>query len=176
MNKVLVVIDMQNDFIDGALANPAAQEIVDKVADLAKGWKGRIIFTRDTHQEDYLETQEGRKLPVKHCITGTDGWRINEKIERAAKGNAFVSVQYVDKPSFGAGTLLFDAIVQEGVPDEIVFCGTCTDICVVSNALILKSFLPETPMFAVKNCCAGLTKEKHEAAIEVMKSCQIDVI
>lgn len=176
MEKVLIIVDMQNDFIDGALANSAAQEIVGKLADLAENWKGRIIFTRDTHGEDYLETQEGKKLPVKHCIKGTYGWQVNEKIERAARNNAGASVQYVDKPSFGAGTLLFDAVMQGGKPDEITFTGTCTDICVVSNALILKSFLPETEMFAVKNCCAGLTKEKHEAAIEVMKSCQIDVI
>ena len=176
MDKVLVIIDMQNDFISGSLANSDAQEIVPRVARLASEWEGRIVFTRDTHKAEYLTTQEGKHLPVEHCIFGTDGWQINEQIHTAAVNNAMATVSYVDKPAFGAGTLLYDEIMRLGEPAEVTFTGTCTDICVVSNALILKSLLPEVPMSVVADCCAGLTKEKHASALDVMASCQISVI
>ena len=176
MEKVLVIIDMQNDFISGALANGEAVKIVPKIALLAGKWDGRIIFTRDTHKAEYLKTQEGKYLPIEHCIEGTHGWQINEDIHLAALGNEHAKVSYVDKPAFGAGSLLYDEIMRCGAPSEVTFVGTCTDICVVSNALILKSFLTETPMRVIENCCAGLTPEKHAAAIDVMSSCQIDVV
>ena len=176
MNKLLVIIDMQNDFIDGSLANLDAVKIVPRIVELAKTWNGRIIFTRDTHRAEYLTTQEGKYLPVEHCIFETDGWQINEDIHTAALNNAAATVSYVDKPAFGAGTLLYDEIMRVGEPAEVTFTGTCTDICVVSNALILKSLLPETPMSVVADCCAGLTKEKHNSALDVMNSCQINVI
>ena len=176
MDKVLIIIDMQNDFIDGSLSNPEAQAIVERVAKLAAGWRGRIILTRDTHLDNYMTTQEGQKLPVPHCIKNTDGWRVNKIIDNAANNNPLAKVEYIDKPSFGAGTLIYDAIIKTGEPCEITLCGTCTDICVVSNALILKSFFPEVPMNVIADCCAGLTKEKHNAALDVMSSCQINII
>ena len=176
MDKVLIIIDMQNDFIDGSLSNLEAQAIVERVAKLAAGWRGRIFLTRDTHFDNYMTTQEGQKLPVPHCIKNTDGWRVNKLIDNAANNNPLAKVEYIDKPSFGAGTLIYDAIIKTGEPCEITLCGTCTDICVVSNALILKSFFPEVPMNVIADCCAGLTKEKHTAALDVMSSCQINII
>ena len=173
--KTLIVIDMQNDFIDGALANPDAQKIVDGTVRLVSEWEGEIIFTRDTHGEIYMSTEEGRNLPIPHCIKNTDGWQIRSEIYKAATANPKAIVKTVDKPAFGAGTLLYEAVVKDTVPEKITFTGTCTDICVVSNALILKSLLTETPMIVIEPLCAGLTKEKHNAAIEVMKSCQIAV-
>ena len=174
--KTLVVIDMQNDFIDGSLANPDAQKIVDNIARTVSEWIGSVIFTRDTHTENYSETEEGRHLPIPHCIKETFGWEINDKIYSAAINNKNARLKIVDKPTFGAGTLLYDAIMEGEKPCEVVFVGTCTDICVVSNVLILKSFLSETPISVIESLCAGLTKEKHAAAIEVMRSCQVKII
>ena len=176
MDKVLVIIDMQNDFITGSLSNADAEKIVPNIVKLASEWCGRIIFTRDTHKAEYLSTQEGKYLPVEHCIEGTDGWQIQEDIHRAALNNSNAEVSCVDKPAFGAGTLLYNESMRVGEPSEVTFVGTCTDICVVSNALILKSLLTETPIKVIENCCAGLTREKHNSAIEVMGSCQINVI
>lgn len=177
MKKILIVVDMQNDFIDGALANEAAQAIVDKTARYVSRWEGRIIFTRDTHNAaDYLETAEGKHLPIPHCIEGTPGWNINEKILDAAKKNKKATLSFLNKTTFGTGVSLATTIMTNGFPEEIQICGTCTDICVVSNALALKSLLSEVPMKLLSSLCAGLTKEKHEAAIEVMKSCQIEVV
>lgn len=176
MDKVLVIIDMQNDFITGSLANPEAVKIVPNIVFLVKRWQGRIIFTRDTHKAEYLKTQEGKYLPVEHCIDGTDGWQIQTDIHNAALNNENAEVSYVNKPAFGAGTLLYNEIMRVGEPSEVVFVGTCTDICVVSNALILKSLLTETPIKVIENCCAGLTVEKHNSAIDVMNSCQIEII
>ncbi len=173
--KTLIVIDMQNDFISGALANPDAEKIVNGTVSLVSEWEGEIIFTRDTHGENYMQSEEGKNLPVPHCIKNTEGWEIRSEILLAAEKNEKATVKIVDKPSFGAGTLLYDAVIKDGSPEKIVFTGTCTDICVISNALILKSFLTETPMSVIENLCAGVTAEKHNAAIEVMKSCQIAV-
>ena len=175
-DKILVIIDMQNDFLTGSLANADAVKIVPDIARLAGEWQGRIIFTRDTHKSEYLNTQEGKHLPVEHCIENTDGWQINEEILASALGNKSAKVSYVDKPAFGAGTLLYDEIMRVGEPSEVTFTGTCTDICVVSNALILKSLLPEVPMSVVADCCAGLTPDKHASALDVMSSCQISIL
>jgi nicotinamidase-related amidase len=176
-NKVLVVVDMQNDFIDGALANPLAQKIVDKVAKYISKFEGLIVFTRDTHQKDYLETREGKHLPVPHCIAMTNGWQINSKIFKAAEDNKKARVIVVNKSTFSAGTSLYVGIktVFE-YPNEIEVCGTCTDICVVSNALSLIGSFKEARISVLEKLCAGLTKEKHKAAIEVMRSCQIEVV
>ena len=179
MKKILVVVDMQNDFIDGSLGTKEAENIVSNVIEKIKQYENDesvIYYTKDTHFDNYMTTQEGLKLPVPHCIKNTDGWRINKLIDNAANNNPIAKVEYIDKPSFGAGTLIYDAIVKAGEPCEITICGTCTDICVVSNALILKSFFPEVPMNVIADCCAGLTKEKHAAALEVMSSCQINII
>ncbi len=175
--KVLVVVDMQNDFIDGALANPAAQAIVDKVADYVSSFEGLIVFTRDTHTEDYLNTREGKHLPIPHCIHPNKGWEINAKINKAAEENKKARTIYVNKHTFSAGTSLLvsiRAICEE--PTDIEFCGTCTDICVVSNALAAVGLFKKANIIVHKDLCAGLTPEKHEAALEVMRSCQIEVI
>lgn len=179
MNKVLVVVDMQNDFIDGALANKDAQKIVDKMAKYVSKWDGAIIFTRDTHDTDYLSTMEGKYLPVPHCLGGTQGWEVNEKILNAAKANKKARLIFMDKGTFGAPNSLAIAVrncAQKQQIDEIVFCGTCTDICVVSNVLGLKSAFSETLIKVVPALCAGLTPAKHKAAIEVMRSCQVEMV
>ncbi len=176
MNKVLVVVDMQNDFIDGSLANPMAQAIVHDVAKYVASFDGLIVFTRDTHEENYLETREGKHLPVPHCIALTDGWQINKEIYAAAENNPKAKILRVNKPTFSAGTQLYVALKTEcESPDEIQVCGTCTDICVVSNALSLVGLFQEANIVALADLCAGLTKEKHEAALEVMRSCQIEI-
>ena len=166
MSKVLIVIDMQNDFVTGSLGSKEAQAIVPKVKAKIREYADRgdrIIFTRDTHGENYLETSEGKKLPVKHCIKGTEGWQIVSEL-------ATEPCEYVDKPSFG--WLAWDDFKEN---DEIELVGVCTDICVVSNALILKAKYPDAAISVDASCCAGVTPEKHEAALETMKSCQLDV-
>ncbi len=177
-NKILIVIDMQNDFIDGALANPEAQKIVDKTAKLVANWEGDIIFTRDTHNSvEYPSSLEGRYLPTLHCVENTDGWQINEKIIGAAKKNKKARVAFLNKGQFGAGASLTATISRlSPTCDGIYFCGTCTDICVISNVLPIKASFSETPIYIYEKLCAGLTVEKHKAAIEVMKSCQVEII
>lgn len=173
MRKILVVVDMQNDFIDGALGTVEATAIVPRVVEkMGEYDPWNIYLTRDTHYENYLETQEGRNLPVKHCIQGTHGWQLRDEVAASA-GNATI----IDKPTFGsnrlAGLLMVER-AQEGLEIEVV--GLCTDICVVSNALLLKAAMPEVPITVDASCCAGVTPEKHKAALETMKSCQIRVI
>ena len=173
MRKILLVIDMQKDFIDGALGTPEAVAIVDKVAAEIKKYPAEDVFaTRDTHPANYLETQEGRNLPVVHCVKGTPGWEIDEKIA-AALGDA----EIVDKPTFGSVVLAEKmAALAEAEPLEITLVGLCTDICVVSNALLVKAFLPETPVRVIADCCAGVTPESHAAALETMKMCQVEIV
>lgn len=171
MDKLLIIVDMQNDFIDGALANPAAQAIVPGIVDFTKNWAGKVGITLDTHQENYLETQEGRNLPVPHCIINTPGHELNGQIAEVINGKINYTVM---KPAFG-----FNGWQQYGLDkhfDEIVLVGTCTDICVVSNALAIKAAYPETKVTVMAELCAGLTVEKHNAALEVMRSCQINVM
>lgn len=166
MRKTLIVVDMQNDFIDGSLGTKEAQAIVPGVKAKIQKYLERgdeIIFTRDTHQKDYLSTQEGRKLPVEHCIEGTKGWRIAEGLE-------VPGCEYIDKPAFGW-------IHWSGRHfEEIELVGLCTDICVVSNALILKAAFPEVEITVDAGCCAGVTPQTHRAALETMKMCQVNVI
>ena len=171
MKKVLIVVDMQNDFIDGSLANPAAQVIVNPMIKQIKGFDGHIIFTQDTHFDDYANTQEGKKLPVEHCKFGTYGWEIQPDIWRAVNETDFTRVINIRKGTFGY-TYWDDYLSSY---DEIYICGTCTDICVISNVLIIKALFPEKKIVVLKDLCAGLTPEKHEAALEVMRSCQVDV-
>ena len=176
MKDILIVIDMQKDFISGALANKDAEGILPALREKIRGFSGRVIFTRDTHEENYLSTMEGKNLPVPHCIAGTEGHEIEPLLLSAAKENPNVTVEIMDKPNFGAGTRLYEKIAEGEAPKKIFFCGTCTDICVVSNALILKSLLPEIPMAVYGSLCAGLSKEKHAAALSVMESCQLEII
>ena len=170
MKKLLIVIDMQNDFIDGSLGTPEAVAIVDAVKDKIRSYPaGDIFATMDTHEPDYLSTQEGRNLPVEHCIKGTDGWRIRPDIA-ALLGEAAI----YEKPTFGS-VRMAEAVKEIEDLEEIELIGLCTDICVVSNALLLKATLPEAKISVDANCCAGVTPEKHLAALETMRSCQIEV-
>ena len=172
MRKILLVIDMQNDFIDGALGTSEAVAIVDRVVEeIGKYPAGDIIATRDTHGENYLDTQEGRNLPVTHCVKGTSGWELNPKIAAALKNAAII-----DKPSFGSKELA-EQMAQMAQREEldITLVGLCTDICVVSNALLIKAFLPETPVRVIADCCAGVTPESHQAALKTMQMCQIQI-
>ena len=170
--KVLVVIDMQNDFIDGALGTPEACAIVPAVVDKIRNFDGLVLATRDTHGADYLNTQEGRNLPVEHCIKGTKGWELNPEI------SALIKEAPIDKPTFGScelGMRLKELAQHENI-ENITLIGVCTDICVISNAMIIKAFLPEVPVTVVKECCAGVTPESHLRALEAMRSCQIEIV
>lgn len=172
MRRLLLVIDMQNDFIDGALGTSEAEAIVDRVVKKIEQYPTADIFaTRDTHPENYLETQEGRYLPVVHCVEGTSGWKLNSKIAAALKDAAVI-----DKPTFGSKELAERVAVLAQEDDlDITLVGLCTDICVISNALLLKAFLPETPIRVIADCCAGVTPESHKAALDTMRMCQIQI-
>lgn len=168
--KVLLVIDMQNDFIDGALGTKEAVAIVDKVNEKIAAYRqsgGKVVFTRDTHFEDYLETQEGKKLPVKHCLKGTEGWEITSKIDTAGD-------MIIDKPTFGS-LMLADYVEALNV-DTIEIVGLCTDICVISNAMIIKAKFPEKVIKVDSSCCAGVTPESHSNALKAMEMCQIEIM
>ena len=173
--NILVVIDMQNDFISGSLGTNEAKAIVDKVAlEITKNYDA-IFFTQDTHELNYLETQEGKFLPVEHCIEGGDGWRLHDNIRLAMKA-VDCPTYTIKNPIFGSYALLEKLEkIADGI-DSITLVGLCTDICVISNALMIKSKFPEIPVKCIESCCAGVTPEKHNAAIEVMKSCQIEII
>lgn len=173
--KVLVVVDMQNDFIDGALGTKEAVEIVPKVAEKIRNFDGKVLYTRDTHDENYLDTQEGKKLPVVHCVRGSKGWELNSQIEALRKEDP------IDKPTFGSTELgrrlrILDEeykLRAMGGLESVTFVGLCTDICVISNAMIAKAFVPEVPVMVDAACCAGVTPESHRNALEAMKMCQI---
>ena len=171
MRNYLIVVDMQNDFIDGALGTAEAVAIVDRVAEKIRGFDGEVIFTRDTHPETYLDTQEGKNLPVVHCISGSTGWQIREGLGEIRP------CLVIDKPTFGSAELgAFLAQRNEEEPiGEITLIGLCTDICVISNALLIKAFLPEVPVRVDAACCAGVTPESHRNALEAMKMCQIQI-
>jgi len=173
MRKILLVIDMQNDFIDGALGTAEAVAMLPRAIEEIKKYSAAdIITTRDTHQTDYMDTQEGKNLPVPHCIAGTPGWELNDEVLTAI-GDA----EIIDKPTFGSKVLAEKlAKMAEKEELEITLIGLCTDICVVSNALIIKAFLPETRVSVIADCCAGVTPATHAAALETMKMCQINVI
>lgn len=179
MNKLLIVVDMQNDFVTGSLANPAAQKIIPNIVEKLKAKDySYLIFTRDTHQKNYLKTQEGKNLPVEHCIEGTKGWEIVPELQKFTK-NAFI----VDKPTFGykdwkakLGELLNNENNYPGdFPEEIEIVGTVSSICVCSNAILLKSFFPEMPIIVDSSCCADLSEEGQKSAMNVLKSQQIFV-
>ena len=174
--KILVAVDLQNDFIDGALGTKEAEAIVPAAAARIREWReaGADIFaTLDTHEANYAETQEGKRLPVPHCIRGTEGWQLNPVI-REALGECTL----VEKPTFGSIRLpeLIREKIGDGKGATIELIGLCTDICVVSNALLLKAAFPEAAIQVSSSCCAGVTPEKHKAALETMASCQIEIL
>ena len=174
MKHFLIVVDMQKDFVDGALGTPEAQAIVEKVADKILGFEGQIFATLDTHRENYLTTAEGKKLPVKHCIKGTPGWVLNDSIAAALEQKGYTPVEKLTFGSVLLPRLLYQAAAGENFTVELV--GLCTDICVVSNALILKALFPAAEISVDASCCAGVTPESHQAALLTMKMCQIDLI
>jgi nicotinamidase-related amidase len=174
-NRLLIVVDMQNDFVDGSLGTKEAQAIVPKVVDCVKKFDGRILFTLDTHGENYLETQEGKNLPVPHCIKGSKGWELIPQLEGLQRGK---HCPIYLKDTFGSFQLAEDLrnMNEEQPIDEIELIGLCTDICVVSNALLIKAALPQVPIVVDSACCAGVTPDSHKAALATMKSCQIKVL
>ena len=166
--KLLIVVDMQNDFISGALGSKLAEAIVPNVVEKVKNYDGTVIFTRDTHFADYMDTQEGKNLPVKHCIKDTTGWEICNGLKPYAN-------KVIDKITFGSVDLP-NVIKEYGEEiEEIELCGLCTDICVISNAMILKATFPEVKIVVDGNCCAGVTVESHQTALNAMKAVQIEV-
>jgi len=171
MKKVLVVVDMQNDFIDGSLGTAEAVSIVPAVCSAVSDFEGEIIFTRDTHFENYMDTQEGKKLPVKHCIKDTYGWEICDQLKALPK---YSSSRIIDKKTFGSDELA--EYFGKEKPDQVTLIGLCTDICVISNAMLTKAFSPETEVTVIASCCAGVTPQSHTNALEAMKMCQINVI
>ncbi len=175
--EVLIVVYMQNDFLDGALGTKEAQEIVPKVVEKIKNFDGKVFYTRDTHEENYLETLEGKNLPIRHCIRGTEGWKFAPQIAELCPEDV------LNKPSFGSIDLGYTIneyrrtlrVVKGDRVTDITLIGLCTDICVVSNAMILKAFFPEKPIIVDASCCAGTTPENHKNALSAMKQCQIIV-
>lgn len=172
--NVLIVVDMQKDFVDGSLGTKEAIAIVDAVVKKVNEFDGEVIFTRDTHYGNYMDSQEGKYLPVVHCVKDTAGWEIVPELDviRNAK-----NMQCYDKPTFGCTELAEDLkkSYENGEIESVELVGLCTDICVVSNALLIKAFMPELPVSVDSACCAGVTPAKHEAALETMRSCQIQV-
>ena len=166
--KYLIVVDMQNDFIDGALGSAEAVKIVPYVKSLIENFDGEVLFTRDTHYDNYMKTQEGKNLPVPHCIFETEGWQINSELEALRKTEA------IDKITFGSKDLV--DILKDKDIESITFVGLCTDICVISNVMLVKAFYPEIPLFVDAKGCAGVTVESHKNALNAMKMTQINVI
>lgn len=174
MRHILIVVDIQKDFVDGALGTAEAAAMVEKAAKKIRDFDEDIFVTYDTHFDNYMETAEGAKLPVPHCIKGTEGWELDKHIASALDGRAFTKVE---KLTFGSTEL--PALVKDIVGDEdfdITLIGLCTDICVVSNALILKANFPENEIYVDAACCAGVTVESHNAALTTMKMCQINIL
>ena len=172
MQKVLVVVDMQNDFIDGALGTKEAVAIVPGVKEKIENFDGVVLFTRDTHETYYLDTQEGQKLPVPHCIRDTEGWQIRSELDALRK------TEPIDKETFGSTDLAGELVAmnEDNEIESITFVGLCTDICVISNALLIKAAFTETPIKVNRNLCAGVSPQSHENALAAMAMCQIDII
>ncbi len=173
MKEILVVVDLQKDFVDGALGTKEALAIVPHAAERIRAFDGKIFATLDTHTEEYMNTAEGKKLPVPHCIQGTDGWQLNETIAAALEGK---DCTFVEKGTFGSKELpMLVAEAAGGEEFSVTLLGVCTDICVVSNALLLKAHFPEMTIAVAADCCAGVTPESHDAALRTMQMCQIEL-
>lgn len=167
--KILVVVDMQNDFIDGALGTPEAVSIVPYVKEVIESFDGKVLFTRDTHFADYMDTQEGKNLPVPHCVKDTEGWQIRKELDALRKTPA------IDKITFGSKDLV-EILKEEPCVESITFVGLCTDICVISNVMLTKAFFPEIPLIVDAKACAGVTPESHQNALAAMKMCQVRIV
>lgn len=174
MKHFLVVVDIQNDFVDGALGTKEAEAIIDNSVKKIENFDGEIFVTYDTHNADYLNSSEGKKLPVEHCIKGTNGWELNEKIAKALENKVYTAVE---KPTFGSTVL--PELIKKSAGDsdfDITLIGLCTDICVVSNALILKANFSEKEIYVDSSCCAGVSPATHNAALDTMRCCQINIL
>ena len=171
MKQILIIVDMQHDFIDGALGTKEAVAIVPGVKEKIENFDGVVLFTRDTHETYYLDTQEGKKLPVPHCIRDTEGWQIRSELDALRK------TEPIDKETFGSTDLAGELVAmnEDNEIESITFVGLCTDICVISNALLAKASLPEVPIIVDAKCCAGVTPESHENALKAMEVCQIQI-
>lgn len=167
--KYLIVVDMQNDFIDGALGSEKAVDIVPYVKELIAGFDGKVFFTRDTHFENYYDTQEGKKLPVLHCVKDTHGWQICNSLDKLRK------TEPINKITFGSKDLI-DVLSREEFIESITFVGLCTDICVISNVMLVKAFYPEIPIIVDAKGCAGVTPQSHKTALEAMKAVQVEIV
>jgi len=172
---ILIVIDMQKDFIDGSLGTKDAVEIVPNVCEKIRSFNGEIIATMDTHDDKYLETNEGKNLPIPHCIKGTTGWFLDERVKAELDKKKY---SVIEKPSFGSIELAEEVkkIVEKNQDISIELVGLCTDICVVSNAIILKTYFPEIPIKVISDCCAGVTVETHKSALSTMEMCHITIV
>jgi len=173
MKKILVVVDMQNDFVDGSLGSTYAKAIVDNVVNKIENFDGDIIATYDTHYENYMQTSEGKQLPVPHCIKGTEGWELNEKVKNALERKGYTSIEKITFGSIDLPDTVKSLVGDEDFSIELI--GLCTDICVVSNALLLKASFPEVDISVDSSCCAGVSQVTHYAAIDTMRCCQINV-
>lgn len=173
-NKYLIVVDMQEDFTYGALRNETAIAIIPNVEKKIRAFDGTVIFTLDTHPENYMETQEGKNLPVAHCIEGTDGWKLVAPLQALQEERGY---EMITKPTFGSTALGAALLTADRLHpiDEIEFVGICTDICVISNVLLTKAYLPEVKLSVDSSCCAGVTVESHNTALEAMKACQVRI-
>lgn len=167
--KLLVVVDMQNDFISGALGSSEAEKIVPYVKGLVENFDGQVIFTRDTHYKNYMETQEGKNLPVPHCVFGTEGWQIHSDLEVLRKTEA------VNKITFGSKELV-ELLKDRTDIENITFVGLCTDICVISNVMLIKAYYPEIPLIVDAKGCAGVTPQSHKTALDAMKAIQVQIV
>lgn len=174
--KILIVIDMQKDFIDGSLGTPEAQAIVENVVSLIDGFDGEVLYTLDTHFENYMGTLEGKKLPVMHCIRGTEGWQEEPRVLAALERK---NAKCFEKPTFGSYDLVdyvYKAVSGGDAAAELTMAGLCTDICVASNAILLRAKLPNTVICVKADCCAGVTPASHQAALTTLAMCQMDII
>ena len=174
MKHILVVVDIQKDFVDGALGSAEAVAIVDNAAQKIEEFEGEIFVTYDTHFDNYMNTAEGAKLPVPHCIKGTEGWELNEKIAKSLENKKYTAVEKLTYGSVELPKLVANLVGAEDF--DITLIGLCTDICVVSNALILKANFPEKEIFVDAACCAGVTVDSHNSALNTMKMCQINIL
>lgn len=178
--EILVVVDVQNDFVTGSLGSEEAKSKIPNIVNLikSKDWD-LVLATRDTHQENYLSKREGRVLPIKHCIENTDGWNICPEVAAELSKIPSNKLEYVDKTTFGRIALPLDILKHTGLTAKTVnvtFCGFCTDICVISNVMLVRAGMPEAEIYVVEDCCAGVTPQSHQAALDVMTSCQINIV
>lgn len=174
-DDVLVIVDVQNDFVNGALGTREAEEVLPSILEKVRDFTGRVIATRDTHSDDYLETQEGERLPVVHCLKGSEGWGFPDELDSLIRER---EAAIYEKSTFGSPALARDLrdFFDRGEIRSVEIIGICTDICVVSNALLIKAESPELPLTVDARCCAGVTPEKHGAALDVLESCQVEVV